>query len=57
MTFLSNPIRATGRERWSPVQGAAISAHLRTRVGIVVDNARRDQQRGVAGQLDTPVGS
>lgn len=34
-------VAGTGWERWGPVQGAAIGAHLLTGVGIVVDNRRR----------------
>lgn len=34
-------VAGTGWERWGPVQGGAIGAHLLTGVGIVVDNRRR----------------
>lgn len=34
-------VAGAGWERWGPVQGAAIGAHLLTGVGIVVDNRRR----------------
>lgn len=34
-------VAGTGWERWGPVQGAAIGAHLLSGLGIVADNRRR----------------
>ncbi|MGN6414692.1 hypothetical protein [Flexivirga sp.] len=37
----TSEVAGTGWERWGPVQGVAIGAHLLTGLGIVADNRRR----------------